>query len=148
MTLVRFRNKPASRSFNNFMDDFFAPLPSIIRDDFNTPGFPGLVPVNVKENEGEYVLEVIAPGLEKDDFKINLEENTLTVSAEKKKEVENTNEKHIRKEYKYASFKRSFTLEENIDADNISAKYVNGVLTLNLPKKAEVKEVPKNITIQ
>jgi HSP20 family protein len=147
MTLVRFKNKP-EKSFNNFMDDFFSTMPSLFRDDFAVPGSRGFVPVNVKENEQEYILEVIAPGLEKEDFKINLEQNILTVSAEKKAEPENATEKEIRKEYKYQSFKRSFTVDENIDAENISAKYVNGVLTLNLRKKAEVKEAAKQITVQ
>jgi HSP20 family protein len=130
------------------MDDFFPQLPSLFRDDFSTAGFKQPAPVNVKENEQEYVLEMVAPGLEKEDFKIHLEEKLLTISAEKKIDTENTNEKHIRREYQFQSFKRTFTVDENIDADNISAKYVNGVLTLNLPKRAQVKEATKNITIQ
>jgi HSP20 family protein len=148
MTLVRFKNRPVSSSFNNFMDDLFPQLPSIFRDDFSPAGLKQFAPVNVKENEQEYILEVIAPGLEKEDFKINLEEKLLTISTEKKNEVENSNEKNIRKEYKYQSFKRSFTVDDNIDASNISAKYLNGVLMLNLPKKAQVKEATKNITVQ
>lgn len=148
MTLVRFKNNPASTSFNNFMGDFFSTMPSLFRDDFNVPGAKHFVPVNIKENEQGYVLEVVAPGLEKEDFTINLEQNILTISAEKKAETENANGKDIRKEYKYQSFKRSFTVDDNINAESISAKYVNGVLTLNLPKKEEVKEAPKQITIQ
>jgi HSP20 family protein len=93
-------------------------------------------------------LEVVAPGFQKEDFKINLDNNTLTISAEKKEETENQNEKFIRKEYKQQSFKRSFTIDENVDAENISAKYVNGVLTLNLAKKQEVKPSVKEISIQ
>jgi HSP20 family protein len=133
MTLVKFQNRPAGRSFNNLMDDFFATVPSILRDDFVAPNFRSFTPVNVKETENDYVLEVVA---------------TLTVSVEKKAETENRNEKYIRKEYKQESFKRSFTVDENIDAENISAKYVNGILTLNLPKKQEVKPSTKEITIQ
>ena len=93
-------------------------------------------------------MEVIAPALEKEDFKIDLEQNMLTISAEKKSEQDNSKEKEIRKEYRFQSFKRSFTVDDTIDADLISAKYVNGVLTLNLPKKAEVKEETKQISIQ
>jgi HSP20 family protein len=148
MTLVRFQNKPVQKSFNNFMDDIFATVPSIFRDDFVTPSFRSFTPVNIKETENEYVLEVVAPGFQKDDFKINLDNNTLTVSAEKKEETENQNEKFVRKEYKQQSFSRSFTIDENIDAENISAKYVNGVLTLNLAKKQEVKPSVKEISIQ
>jgi HSP20 family protein len=102
----------------------------------------------VKETENGYVLELIAPGFQKEDFKINLDNNTLTISAEKKEETENQNEKFIRKEYKQQSFSRSFTIDENIDAETISAKYVNGVLTLNLAKKQEVKPSVKEISIQ
>ncbi len=148
MALVKFYNNPASKSFNNFMDGFFATVPSIFRDDFITPSFSSFTPVNVKETENEYVLEVVAPGFQKEDFKINLDNNTLTVSAEKKEEAENKNEKFIRKEYKQQSFKRSFTIDEHIDGETISAKYVNGVLTLNLAKKQEVKAATKEISIQ
>lgn len=148
MTLVRFKNSPASASFNNLMGDFFSTAPSLFRDDLPSSGFKPFAPVNIKETERGYLLEVIAPGLEKDDFKINLEQNILTISAEKKAATENADGKEIRKEYRFQSFKRSFTVDENINAESISAKYVNGVLTLNLPKKEAVKEAPKQITIQ
>jgi HSP20 family protein len=148
MTLVKFNNKPVSKSFNNFMDDFFATVPSILQNEFTSPNFRSFTPVNIKETENDYVLEVVAPGFQKEDFKINLDNNTLTVSAEKKEETENKNEKLIRKEYKQQSFKRSFTIDENVDAENIAAKYINGVLTLNLPKKVEVKPPVKEISIQ
>lgn len=148
MTLVRFQNKPMQKSFNNFMDGFFATVPSIFRDDFITPSSRSFTPVNIKETENDYVLDVVAPGFQKEDFKINLDNNTLTVSVEKKEEMENQNEKFIRKEFKQQSFSRSFTIDENIDAENISAKYVNGVLTLNLAKKQEVKPSVKEISIQ
>lgn len=148
MTLVKFNNRPTGKSFNNFMDDFFATVPSIFRDDLITPNFKSFTPVNVKETETEYVLEVVAPGFQKEDFKINLDNNTLIVSAEKKEEAENNNEKFIRKEYKQQSFSRSFTIDENIDGENIVAKYLNGVLILNLAKKQPVKPPVKQITIQ
>jgi HSP20 family protein len=147
MTLVRFNNKPGAKYFNNLMDDLFSPMPSLFGDEFNGAGWKHSVPVNVKEKEKEYLLEVVAPGFEKENFKIDLEQNILTISAETKTETENANEKELRKEYKYQSFKRSFTVDENIDAASISAKYVNGVLTLNLPKKEEVKEAAKQITV-
>jgi HSP20 family protein len=148
MTLVKFQNRPVDKSFNNFIDDFFATVPSILSNDFVTPNFRSFTPVNVKETENDYVLDVVTPGFQKEDFKINLDNNTLTISAEKKEETENQNEKFIRKEYKQQSFKRSFTIDENVDAENISAKYVNGVLTLNLAKKQEVKPSVKEISIQ
>jgi HSP20 family protein len=148
MTLVKFQNRPLNKSFNNFMDDFFATVPSILHDDFITPNFRSFTPVNIRETENDYVLDVVAPGFQKEDFKINLDNNTLTISAETKDETKNQSEKFIRKEYKQQSFSRSFTIDENIDAESISAKYVNGVLTLNLAKKQEVKPQVKEISIQ
>ena len=148
MTFVTLNNRPMQKSFNNLMDDLFATIPSILRDDFVTPPFRSFTPVNVKETENDYVLEVVAPGFQKEDFKINLDNNTLTVSVEKNEETENKNEKFIRKEFKQQSFSRSFTIDKNIDAESISAKYVNGVLTLNLAKKQEVKPSVKEISIQ
>ena len=152
MTLVKF-NRPVTRGFNNLVEDFFNEFPTLFNEGFNKSVSNGFVPVNVKEGNGAYQLEVIAPGFEKNDFKVNVDANILTVSAEKKAEEKNEsdtakNERQVRNEYVYRSFKRSFTLDEKIDASTIDAKYVNGVLTLNLPKKAEVKEAAKEITIQ
>ena len=148
MTLVKLNSRPLQKSFNNLMDDFFTTVPSIFRDDFVTPAFRSFILVNVKETENDYVLEVVAPGFQKDDFKINLDNNTLTISADTKEETQKSNEKFIRKEFKQQSFSRSFIIDENIDADSVSAKYVNGVLTLNLAKKQEVKPSVKEISIQ
>jgi HSP20 family protein len=145
MTLVRFKNQPVPSAFNNLVSDFFPEIASLYKGNgSNTQRF---VPVNVVKKEQEYVLEVVAPGLDKDDFKISLENDILTVSAEKKNETTEQNEKLVRREYSFTSFKRSFTLDDQIDAENIAAKYINGVLTLNLPVKAEVKST-KEISVQ
>ena len=147
MTLVTLKNRPTQRSFNNLMNDFFPNLPSLLGEDF-TSVFRSSVPVNLRETENGFVLEVIAPGLEKEDFKISLDKNILTVSAEKKNETEEKEEKQILREYRFTSFKRSFTLNELVDVENIGASYLNGVLTLNLPKKAEEKASVKEINVQ
>jgi HSP20 family protein len=146
MTQVRLNNFPAGRSFNNLMDDFFATVPSIIRDEL-VPSKQN-VPVNIKETETDYQLEVVAPGFEKENFKVNLENKILTIEGEKKTEEENKSEKFVRREFRSQSFKRSFTIDDKIDTENISAKYVNGVLTLNLPKKGDVKPSTQQISIQ
>jgi HSP20 family protein len=145
MTVVKFNNRPG-KSFS--LDNFFNEIPAFFKDDPATDNWNGGMPVNIKETEGNYLLEVIAPGMDKSDFKVNLDKNILTVSAEKKNEVKDEKEKQIRREYSYRSFKRSFTLDEKIEAEKIEAKYVNGVLTLNLPKKTEVKASAKEISIQ
>jgi HSP20 family protein len=124
MTSIKFTTKPSNRSFNNLMDDVFATMPSLLRDDFITANYKSLTPVNIKERESDYVLEVIAPGFQKEDFRISLENNTLTVWLERKVEDEK-NEKIIRREYRYQTFKRSFTIDEKIDAEGIVAKYLN-----------------------
>lgn len=149
MTVVQFKNKPVlPKHFNNLMDDLFAVTPSLLRNGFHSQSASNSVPVNIKETDNSYLLEVIAPGFIKEDFKIDLEEKLLTISAEKKAEAEDKNSKQIRREYQFQAFKRSFTLDDTIDAENISALYVNGVLTLNLPRKMEVKEPVKQITVQ
>ncbi len=150
MTQVKFNSKPFEGTFNNLFDDLFSEFPVLYKNEQN---WKGSVPVNIKETEKNYSIEVVAPGFEKTDFKISLEQQLLTISTEKKNEVKedsdnNRNEKQIRKEYSYRTFKRSFTLDEKTDGSNIDAKYVNGVLTLNLPKKEEVKPSVQEINIQ
>ncbi|HEX7847837.1 MAG TPA: Hsp20/alpha crystallin family protein [Chitinophagaceae bacterium] len=145
MTLVKFNRKPFERTFNSFVDDLFTDLPDLVK---NEPNWKGFTPVNITENEKNYSLEVVAPGFEKADFKINLDQNILTISAEKKEEVKEDKGKQIRREYSFRSFKRSFTLDEKIDASAIEAGYVNGVLTLNLPKKEIVKPAAQEINIK
>jgi len=147
MAHVKFNLQPFERSFNNLVDELFTELPVVFKNDFNKADWKGFVPVNVKESVSSFEMDLVAPGFTKEDFKINLENNILTVSAEKKDEVKEENEKQIRKEYSFKSFKRSFTVDEKIDATNIDAKYINGVLRLNLPKKVEVKAPTTEIKI-
>ena len=148
MTQANFSRKPFEGTFNNLVDDLFTELPALFKTEFNQTNRKGFVPVNVKETEKSYQLEVVAPGFEKADFKINLDQTLLTISAEKKEEAKDENQKQIRREYSYRSFKRSFTLDEKIDATNIEASYINGVLTLNLPKKEVVKASATEISIK
>lgn len=148
MAYVKFNRKPFEGTFSNLVDDIFTELPLLINSGFNNTIRKDSVPVNVKETEKDFRLEVIAPGFEKTAFKINVENDLLTVSAEKKEETATENEKQIRKEFSIGSFKRSFTLDEKIDATAIEASYVNGVLTLNLPKKEAVKQSATEIVIK
>lgn len=145
MTVVKFSNKPASGF--SLLDNFLNEMPTLFKDDFST-NQKNFVPVNIKEIKDAYQLEVVAPGFEKNDFNVNVEKDILTISAETKNEPEDERERQIRKEYSYPSFKRSFTLDEKIDSEKIEAKYVNGVLTLNLPRKAEVKASAKEISVK
>lgn len=143
MTYVKF-NQKQPKSFNNLMDDFFTTMPSILREELVNQKHEA--PVNIRETETDYQLDLVAPGLNKEDFKVDLDNNILTISAEVKEE--NKDLKYVRREHRFRNIKRSFTLDEKIDSEKIVAKYVNGVLTLNLPKRQEVKTSAKQISIQ
>jgi HSP20 family protein len=146
MTLVKVNN-PVTKTFDSLMNDLFNDLPATfgktVREDVFS--FP---PVNIVERADSYQLEIAAPGLEKGDFNIKLEGNLLTISAAKKEETRVETDKVIRKEFGSKTFKRSFTVDEKIEAASIEAKYENGILKLQLPKKEEVKAVTKEINIQ
>jgi HSP20 family protein len=149
MTLLKVNQKPFEKTFNSLFEDLFQNLPNTIAgNDWNNQFSNDFVPVNIRETGDAYILDVIAPGMEKSDFKVNIEKNLLTISAEKKSEVKNENEKMIKREFSSRSFSRSFKLDETIDSSNINAKYDQGVLNITLPKKEEVKLVPKEINIQ
>lgn len=92
--------------------------------------------VNVKETEKDFEIEVAAPGLNKKDFKINVDNGVLTISSEKKEEKEQKEKDYTRKEFSYSSFSRSFTLPENVNENDIKANYQEGILKLNVAKKA------------
>ena len=147
MTLTRFNPMAPAIRFQN-LDKFIADVfkTPVFNDDAKT--WTATPSVNVAENDTEFRLEMAAPGLAKEDFKVNIEDNILTISAEKKVKNETKDgEKFLRREFGYSMFKRSFTLPETIDIANIKASYDNGVLQLNLPKVA-VKKAVKTIDIQ
>ena len=148
MTRFTISRKPYQRPLNNLVDELFNDMPFFSKGDFNKAARNGSVPVNVKETGNAYQLEVIAPGYEKADFSVNIEQDLLTISVEKQPAPTADNEKMLRNEYVSGSFKRSFTIDEKIDATKIEASYVNGVLVLNLPKKENVKEPAKQIEIK
>ncbi|MCX7985810.1 MAG: Hsp20/alpha crystallin family protein [Bacteroidales bacterium] len=124
-------------------------LPSLVEEFFNND-FPfswlrtwstSSVPaVNIAENKDEYRIEVAAPGLDKDDFKVNIEDDTLTISANKEVKKEEKDETYTRREFSYTSFSRSFNLPDTVDSEKIKAEHKNGVLTIYVPKKEEVKK--------
>ena len=105
--------------------------------------------VNIKETENEFEVDMAAPGMAKDDFRIELNNSVLTISSEKQSDNRTNDGKNItRREFSYQSFSRSFTLPAIVETDKISAKYENGILRLNIPKKEEAKPKPvKQITV-
>jgi HSP20 family protein len=124
--------------FDEFMkpwDSFFdVPGGRIWNKMFTTP------PVNIMEYENEFKIELAAPGMKKEDFNIDIDNDMLTISAEKEEKKEEKFEEFTRNEYNFSSFTRSFTLPEGIKIDAIEAKYTDGVLKLALPKKEEFKK--------
>lgn len=142
MTIIK-RNQ---NTINNLFDDLFNTFPANWGRDFNAEW--NTVPVNIHETNEAYHLEVKAPGLKKDDIKLNVENGLLTISYENAQESEQKELKTVRKEFSYTSFKRSFTVDDQINADAIEAKYEDGILNVLLPKKEEVKSSPKQIAIQ
>jgi HSP20 family protein len=146
-------NVPAP-TFSGMVDKIFQDnLSRFFDDDFW--GFNGLnrevnVPVNVRQTDKSYELEVVAPGLKKEDFKINVSGDMLTVSFEHQEEnnQQSKEEGWLRKEYKMRSFSRSFNLDDTIDVNKIAAKYNDGILQLSLPIKEGAKPISRTIEIK
>jgi len=99
--------------------------------------------VNIKETADDFQIEVAAPGMNKKDFKISLDNNQLVISSEHKEEKKEEDDSYARREFSYQSFQRSFTVNQNlVDGEKISAKYADGILNIVLPKREEVKPKP------
>jgi len=148
MTLMK-RTNSYYPSFENFFDNFFGNnLMDWSNSNFSDTNTT-LPAVNVKETDETYEIEVAAPGMEKKDFKINLDNDVLTISSERKDEKKEKTGKYSRREFSYQSFQRSFTIPSNIvEGNEIKAKYGDGILTITLPKKEEAKpQPPKEIKI-
>jgi HSP20 family protein len=138
MKLVKFSDQFPS-IFNSFFDNNMLDWTSRNFSDTNTT----LPSVNVKENAGEFMVEVAAPGFDKNEFNIELNNDVLTISSEKKIENETKSDERVtRKEFSYQSFSRSFTLPTVVERDKIKAKYENGILNIVIPKKEEAKAKP------
>lgn len=105
------------------------------------------VPVNVKENEAGYSIAVVAPGITKEDLKLQVNDKVLTISFEQTEEQKKEEGKWLRQEFKVRNFKRSFTLGDQVDTEKISAKFENGILQLDLPKKEAAIATNKVIDI-
>ena len=104
--------------------------------------------VNIAESNNGYLIEVAAPGLSKEDFKIDVEDHVLTISSKKEEKKEDKGDSYIRREFNYSTFSRSFTLPEWVNEDKISASEKNGVLSIEIPRKDESKSrAPRSIRI-
>lgn len=150
------RCRPPRPEFSTagFLETFFpTQLNRVFGDDFwglDTPAVSTANPVNIRETAAGYELELVAPGLKKEDFHIDVEVNTLTVSFEHKDEQkkEDQDGKVLRREYPRQSFSRSFGLDDKVDASGISARYTDGILHLSVPKKPEAQHLTRVIDVQ
>lgn len=142
--LSRFFDDDTNGFPDAFLDDDRMLAPSRL---FNTPFFRSagkemtIPAVNIKDNAKHYTLELALPGFKKEDLNVHVQDNVMTISSEKKKESEEEKKGYTRKEFSYSSFSRSFALPENVDSENVKAKFNDGVLVLTINK---TKELPKS----
>ena len=150
-------NVPAAapRSLNGFLETFFpTQLSRVFGDDFwgfdhGTTGSVGTNPVNIRETNTSYELELVAPGMRKEDFRVAVDGNMLTVSFEHTEEQKDESDSRIlRHEYRRQSFSRSFGIDEKVDANGISARYADGILHLSVPKKPEAQQMTRSIVVE
>ncbi len=137
MTLTRFSNRVPS-FFDRFLE---GDMMDWANSNFSTTN-TNLPAVNIKENNDEFIIEVAAPGMKKEDFRVNYDNGRLSISSEVREEVQD-GEKYTRREFSYQSFQRTFDIsQELVDGDKINAKYSEGILQLSLPKREEIKPKP------
>jgi HSP20 family protein len=145
MTLVKFNNNRNNTLLPGFNDVF----ESIFNDTFFNDRMVTRVPaVNISESENNYHVELAAPGLKKEDFKLNLERNQLTISVETASDQQDNQKNYNKREYSYSSFVRSFTLPESADDSQIDASYTDGILRINIAKREEAKVARRQIEIK
>lgn len=120
--------------YDSFFNDFFP-------DNYDGK----MMKVDIRENENHYFLDVEIPGVKKENIKLIVNDDILTINIKREEQLSDANEKYIRKERRFGSMSRSFTIRD-IDKDNITAKYLNGVLHISLPKLTE-EELDRTKTI-
>ena len=148
MTLVKF-NPNGNVKKNGLMSGFNDVFDSIFNDTFFSDRMMSRVPAaNISESKDHYHVELAAPGLKKEDFKLSLERDVLSVSVEQTAQNDGQERNFNKREFSYSSFVRSFTLPESADDNGIEAKYENGVLSINIPKREEAKVQSRQIEIK
>ncbi|WP_316813777.1 Hsp20/alpha crystallin family protein [Pedobacter heparinus] len=147
MTLVKF-NSEKNNNKNSLMPGFNTVFDSIFNDTFFSDRMVARVPAaNISETADHFRMELAAPGLKKEDFKLKLERDVLSISVEKS--GENQQERsYAKREYSYSSFVRAFTLPDSANAEGIQAKYTDGILCIDIPKREEAKMVIRQIEIK
>jgi len=146
MSLIKFNNGAKNTGLMNDFNDVFG---SIFTDTLLPNHLITKMPaVNISETNDQYHIEMAVPGLKKEDFKVNLEGDVLTISAEVKKEEKKEDKQYKKQEFSYTSFLRSFTLPDSVDHGSIDATYKDGVLVIEVAKKEEAKNAVRQIEIK
>ena len=146
MSLVKFNT---GNKHNDPVHGFTDIFESFLNDSFISDRMISRVPaVNIMENEDNYEIDMAAPGLKKDDFKISLDKNLLTISVEQKSQTTENNKQWNKREFNYNSFARSFALPDSVDDGKIEAEYNNGLLRIYVAKMEEAKTVSRRIDIK
>jgi HSP20 family protein len=145
MTTMYNKSQVKPHIFGNMIEDLFA---NGIHKMFGDEPMAGTAhaPVNIADTESAYELQLVAPGLKKEDFKVSVDRNLLTIAFEQPAADEKEEKKWLRKEFRMKSFKRSFTMNERIDASGITAQYLDGILHISLPKK-ELEQTKQEINV-
>ncbi len=152
--MIKRANGTSPMPFGGLMDSVFQNNLSRLFDDshWGSDGAWGRtkVPVNILEGDRHYQLEVVAPGLKREDFQVQINDNLLTVSFEQKNEKveDGKDETWLRKEYRMQAFTRSFTLDDTVDPNGIAASYQDGILNIHLPKKEGAQKISKAIEVK
>lgn len=126
--------------FNNIFDEFFGKDLSQFRGHDSAASTPA---INVRESDKDFTIEVAAPGYSKENLTLNVEDKVLTIEGKREEEKSEEGTKFNRKEFSYGSFKRSFKVSSEVNAEGISASYENGILNVVVPKAEEDKKVTK-----
>ncbi len=136
------------KTVGGLIEDFFSKTVNTIAGDDFWSDRTANVPVNIKETPTGYDMQLVAPGLKKEDFKLHLDRNLLVISFDHLDDLESGEEgRWLRQEFKQRSFRRAFTLNDRIDTSAIAARYADGILHVNLPKKDTVDVAPQQINV-
>ncbi len=145
MSLIKLNTRnsavsPFDALFNDFFEGEFFPSTR------NNARFGSVPAANIKESEKDFLVEIAAPGMKKEDFKLELNEELLSIRAERKEQHEESKDRYTKREFNYASFVRSFRLPEGVDVEKIAATYNDGILSIEIPKmevaqKQKVREI-------
>ncbi len=142
-SVAKISNGNVMPRLSNWVENMLGPEFTTFWDD--VPTRLKVPATNIREKDDAFVIEVASPGMKKSDFEVNVDNGVLTISYDFEDNIEKEGEHYTHREFGYSSFKRSFTLPDSVDGDQVSAKYSEGILFVHLPKKEEAKKKPARL---